>query len=176
MRGVPRGWGRRWRALAAAGVWAMACAGPVARDGERWRARDGAGSVADLVALEAGWRRAPSEGALLAYEHDAGARAAWLHQCRGASAAARPEAHALLVRLDAAELQREEAVSIAGREAWAVVASAVDGGRRVTLKAVTRVDADACTDDFVLVAGDDFSAREPGFDRWWASFAEPAPG
>jgi hypothetical protein len=176
MHGAPRGWGWRWRALAAAGVWAVACAGPVAREGERWLARRGGGSVADLAGLEAGWRRAPSDGALLAYQHDAGARAAWLHQCRGASAAARPEAHALLVRLEAAEVQREQPVAVAGREAWAVVASALDGGRRVTVKAVTRVAADACTDDFVLVAGEDFAAREAGFDRWWASFAEPAPG
>jgi hypothetical protein len=176
MHCAPRGWGRRWRALAAAGVWAVACAGPVERAGERLRAREGAGSVADLAALEAGWRAEPSRGALLAYAHDAGARAAWLHQCRGASAGPRPEAHALLVRLEAAEVQREQPVELAGRGGWAVVARALDGGRRVTVKAVTRVAADACTDDFVLVAGDDFAAREVAFDRWWASFAEPAPG
>jgi hypothetical protein len=39
-----------------------------------------------------------------------------------------------------------------------------------------RVADNACTDDFLLVAGDDFAAREPAFDRWWSSFAEPAPG
>jgi hypothetical protein len=176
MQGAPRGWGRRWRALAAAGVWAVACASPVALDGERWRVREGAGSVADFAALEAGWRRVEGEGALLAYRHDAGARAGWLHQCRGASAAPRPEAHALLVRLEAAEVRREEPVELAGRPAWSVVASALDGGRRVIVKTVTRVAANACTDDFVLVAGEDFAAREAGFDRWWASFAESAPG
>jgi hypothetical protein len=148
----------------------------VAREGDRWLAREGAGSVADLARLEPGWRAEASRGALLAWQHDAGARAAWLHQCRGASAGARPEAHALLVRLEAAELRHEQPVELAGRDAWALVASAVDGGRRVTVKAVTRVAANACTDDFVLVAGDDFAAREAAFDRWWASFAEPAPG
>lgn len=174
MHGAPRGWGRRWRALAVAGVWAVACAAPIARDGERWRARGGS-SVAHLAALEAGWRLAPNAGALLAYTHETGARAGWVHQCRGASAAPRPEAHALLLRLEGAEVQREKPVEMAGRAAWAVVASALDGGRRVTVKTVTRVAADACTDDFMLVAGDDFAAREPAFDRWWASFAEPGP-
>ena len=176
MRGSPRGWGRRWRALAVAGVLAAACAGPVARDGERWRARASGASVADLSALDAGWRRVASEGALLAYRHEAGARAGWLHQCRGASAAARPEAHALLVRLADARVEREGPVQFGGREGWAVVASAVERDRFVTVKTVTRVAANACTDDFVLVAGEDFAALEAGFDRWWASFAEGASG
>jgi hypothetical protein len=154
-------------------VWLVACAGPVERDGERWRARGG--SVGDLAALEPGWRRAP-RAALLAFEHDTGARVGWVHQCRGASGPPRAEAYALLVRLEGVEVKGEEPVEIAGRAAWAVVASAVEGGRRVTVKAVTRVAANACTDDFVLVAGDDFADREPAFDRWWTSFAEPAAG
>jgi hypothetical protein len=106
----------------------------------------------------------------------AGAGAGGRQRARGAPPGPRPEAHALLVRLEAAEVQSEQPVELAGRGGWAVVASALDGGRRVTVKAVTRVAADACTDDFVLVAGDDFAAREVAFDRWWASFAEPAPG
>jgi hypothetical protein len=159
-----------------AGVLAAACAGPVARDGERWRARASGASVADLSALDGGWRRVESEGALLAYRHEAGARAGWLHQCRGASAAARPEAHALLVRLEGARLQREGPVSLGGSEGWAVVASALERDRTVTVKTVTRISSRACTDDFVLVAGPDFATLEVGFDRWWASFAEGASG
>jgi hypothetical protein len=159
-----------------AGVLAAACAGPIALEGERWRARESGASVADLAALGSGWRRVESEGALLAYRHEAGARAGWLRQCRGASAGARPEAHALLVRLADPRVEREGAVQMAGREAWMVVASALEAERAVTLKTVTRVAADACTDDFVLVAGEDFAGREGDFDRWWASFAEGEPG
>jgi hypothetical protein len=65
---------------------------------------------------------------------------------------------------------------VAGREGWAVVASAFELDRPVTVKTVTRVSAGACTDDFVLVAGEEFAALEAGFDRWWASFAEGASG
>jgi hypothetical protein len=159
-----------------AGVLAAACAGPLVREGERWRAREGGASVADLSVLEAGWRRADGSGALLAYRHEHGARAGWLHQCRGASAPARPEARALLVRLEGARVEREGPVEVAGREGWAVVASAFELDRPVTVKTVTRVSAGACTDDFVLVAGEEFAALEAGFDRWWASFAEGASG
>jgi hypothetical protein len=159
-----------------AGVLAAPCAGPLAREGERWRVRASGAAIADLPGLAPAWRRVEDAGALLAYRHDAGARAAWLHQCRGASAAARPEAHALLIRLADAEVAREEAVRVAGREGWAVVASAVEHERRVTLKTVTRVSASSCTDDFVLVADHDFAAREADFDRWWTSFTEGASG
>jgi len=159
-----------------AGVLATACAGPVARDGERWRARESGASVDDLSALAGGWRRVESGGALLAYRHEAGARAGWLHQCRGASAAARPEAHALLVRLADAHVEREGPVQLGGSEGWAVVASTPERDRFVTVKTVTRVSPDACTDDFVLVAGEDFTALEVDFDRWWASFAQGASG
>lgn len=176
MRGSPWGWGARWPALAAAGVLAAACAGPVAREGDRWRARAGGASVADLAALDPGWQRVEAAGALLAYRHAAGARAAWLHQCRGASAGAAPEARALLVRLGGVEVERESPVTLGGREGWAVVARALEDGRPVTMKTVTRVSASACTDDFVLVAEHDLAALEAGFDRWWQSFAEGAPG
>jgi hypothetical protein len=176
MRGSPSGWGARWPVLALAGVLMTACAGPLLREGARWRVREGGASVADLAALEPGWQQRASDGALLAFAHADGTLAAWLRQCRGASAAARPEAHALLVRLAAAEVQQEGPVQIAGREGWAVVASALDDGHRVTLKTVTRVSAQACTDDFVLVTAEDFSAREAGFDRWWASFEDGGAG
>jgi len=175
MRGSPSGWGARWPALAVAGALTAACATPVTREAERWHVRDGSASIADLAALEPGWERIASAGALLAFRTATGGRAAWVHQCRGASAAARAEAHALLVRLEGAEVEREGPVELAGREAWSVVASALEGGRRVAVKSVTRVSARGCTDDFLLVAPEGFAALEPGFDRWWASFADEAP-
>ncbi len=175
MRGSPSGWGARWPALALAGVLAAACATPVTREADRWHARVGGVSLADLETLEPGWERSESPGASLAFQTADGARAAWLHQCRGASAAAKPEAHALLVRLAGAQIEREGPERLAGCAAWSLVASALEDGRRVTLKAVTRVAPDGCTDDFVLVAHD-LAAREPGFDRWWASFAAGACG
>jgi hypothetical protein len=153
----------------------VACATPLTRDDGRWRAREDGASIADLAALEPGWERAEARGALLAFRATDGARAAWVRQCRGAAAAARPEAHALLVRLEAAELEREGPVEVAGREAWSLVASAAEDGRRVAVKAVTRVSARGCTDDFVLIAPLDLPSREPAFDRWWASYAEGTP-
>ena len=175
MWGARSRWGGRGLALAGAGVLACACAAPVTRDDGRWRARDGDASIADLATLEPGWQRQDEAGALLAFRADDGARAAWLRQCRGAAAAARPEAHALLVRLPGAQVEREGPVEVAGRAAWSLVASASDGGRRVQVKSVTRVSAGGCTDDFLLVAAGELSQREEGFDRWWASYAEGPP-
>jgi hypothetical protein len=162
--------------LALAGVLAVACQAPVTREAGRWRARQDGASIADLATLEPGWQRQEEEmGALLAFRAAEGARAAWVRQCRGAAAAARPEAHALLVRLEGAEVEREGPVEIAGREAWSLVASANEDGRRIRLKCVTRVSAGGCTDDFLLTTTGDLEAREAGFDRWWASYAEGTP-
>jgi hypothetical protein len=176
MGGSPSGRGARWPALAFAGVLAVACStSPVTREAERWHVRTGAASVADLAALEPGWERSESPGALLAFRRADGARAAWLHQCRAAAAEAKPEAHALLIRLEAARVEREGPLRLAGCDAWGLVASAFEGERLVTLAAVTRVAPDGCTDDFVLVT-QDLAAHGAGFERWWASFtAGPCP-
>jgi hypothetical protein len=174
MRGSPGGWGARWLALAATAAAAWACATPVTREDGRWRARASGASIADLAALEPAWRESASPGALLAFAAGDGARAAWVQQCRSAVAAVRPEAHALLVRLEAAEIEREGPVEIAGREGWAVVASTLQAGRRVPLKTVTRISPAGCTDDFLLSAPAGLAAHEPAFDRWWASYADGA--
>lgn len=175
MRGSPGGWGARWPVLAVVGAAALACASPVTLEDGRFRARASGASVADLAAQEPGWRRSESPGALLAYAAQDGARAAWVQQCRSAVAAVRPEAHALLVRLEGAEIEREGPVEVAGREAWRIHASALDGGRRVPLETVTRISPAGCTDDFLLFAPAGLAAHEPAFERWWASFAEGAP-
>ena len=80
------------------------------------------------------------------------------------------------MRLEGAEVEREGPVEIAGREAWTLVASANEDGRRVRVKAVTRVSARGCTDDFLLITPGELAAREASFDRWWASYAEGVPG
>ena len=175
MRGSPSGWGARGTALVVAGMLAVACATPVTRDAGRWRARADGASIADLATLEPGWQRREGPGALLVFRAADGAQAAWVRQCRGAAAAPRPEAHALLVRLEGAEVEREGPVEIAGREAWSLVASANEDGRRVRVKSVTRVSAQGCTDDFLLTTPGDLEGREGGFDRWWASYAEGTP-
>jgi len=179
MRGSPSGWGARGPALAVAGalgvVLAVACAAPVTREAGRWRAREGGASIADLATLEPGWQCQEARGALLAFHAADGARAAWVRQCRGAAAGPRAEAHALLVRLPGAQLEREGPVEIAGREAWSLVASADEDGRRVRLKSVTRVSAQGCTDDLLLTTPGALEEREGAFDRWWASYAEGTP-
>src|SRR5262249_39409222 len=107
MRRSPPRWGARGLALAVAGRLATTCAGAVTPDGARWRARDSGASITDLAALAPGWQRTDADGALLAFRSESGGRAAWLHECRGAAATARPEAHALLVRLSGAHVERE---------------------------------------------------------------------
>ena len=93
-----------------------------------------------------------------------------------AVAGPRPEAHALLVRLEGAQVEREGPVEVAGREGWSLVASANEDGRRVNVKGVTRVSARGCTDDFLLVAPGALEGHEGGFDRWWSSYAAGTPG
>jgi hypothetical protein len=173
MRESPERWGERPCTVAAAGLLALACATPVSLEAGRFRARDGA-SIADLSALEPGWRRFAAEGPLLAFRAEDGASASWLRLCRGAAAPARAEARALLMGLEDVALEREGPVEIAGAEGWALVARARERGRDVAVKAVTRVAA-GCIDDFLLVTPSELAPREAGFDRWWASFAD-APG
>jgi len=175
MRGSPKGWGERLALCVGIGWLAAACATPVSLEDGRWRAREGGASVADLAALEAGWRRTEQDGATLAFDGPDDARACWIRSCRGAAAPARAEAHALLISLDEVALAQEGAVALGGVEGWSLRARAVEDGRAVELKAVTRVGVD-CTDDFLLVTPHDLAPHEPAFDRWWASFEPGSRG
>lgn len=175
MGGSPKERGERLALGLCVGLLAVACASPVARADGRWRASQGGASVVDLPALEAGWSRAKLPGPLLAFEAPGGARACWIRRCPGAAAKARAEAHALLISLDDARVREEGAVTLDGVEAWMLRADAVEGGRAVQLKAVTRVAA-GCTDDFLLVSPGELAPHEAAFDRWWASYRAGSPG
>jgi hypothetical protein len=170
-RGAGRGLSLGLLAFACMAPVAFACATRVALVDGRWRATEGGASVADLAALESGWRRTGIAGPLLAYEAPDGARASWLRRCPGATAAARAEAHALLMSLEGVEVRAERAVPLSGDEAWMLEAAAREAGRTVSVKAVTRAAA-GCTDDFVLVTPGDLASHEAAFDRWWASYRE----
>ncbi|MEN8162432.1 MAG: hypothetical protein ABFS41_20335, partial [Myxococcota bacterium] len=159
------------RALACVAPVALACASPVALVEGRWHATEGDVSVADLAALEPGWERSAFDGPLLAFEAPDGARASWLRRCPGATAPARAEGRALLMSLEGVEVRAERAVPLAGSEAWLLEASALEAGRTVAVKAVTRAAA-GCTDDFLLVTPADLATHEAAFDRWWASYRE----
>jgi hypothetical protein len=103
MRGSSGGWGARWPTLAVVGAAALACATPVTHEDGRWRARESGASVADLPALEPGWRRTESPGALLAFGAGDGARHSALDARLG------PDRN---VRLHPALPEREAAVAV----------------------------------------------------------------
>jgi len=151
------------------GLLAVACASPVSLEGGRWRAAGSGASVADLAALENGWRRTDLPGPLLSFTASDGTRASWIRRCPGAVAPSRAEAHALLISLDDSRVREQHAVALDGAEAWLLRGEAVERGRTVELKAVTRA-ADGCTDDFLLVSPGALARHEAAFDRWWASF------
>jgi hypothetical protein len=173
-RGVEFGLSPGWVALACVIPAALACVAPVALVDGRWRAAASGASVVDLAELEPGWRRTSFEGPLLAFEAADGAHASWLRRCPGSTASSRAEGHALLIALEAVEVRHEEPVSLGGREAWILEASAREAGRPVRLKSVTRA-AGGCTDDFLLVTSADPAAHEGAFDRWWASYQSGRP-
>jgi hypothetical protein len=170
MRASAGGSGALWgRGLLWAALFASACAGPVSLAEGRWRARDDGASIADLAALEAGWRQTREPGLLLAFRAPDDALACWMRQCRDASAPARAEAHALLISLEAVVIEQEGAVAMGGASGWSLRARALERGRAVSLKAVTRAEG-GCTDDFLLVTPGALELHEPAFDRWWATF------
>jgi hypothetical protein len=173
MGGSPLERGERLALALCAGLLAAACASPVSLSGGRWVAAGGA-SVADLSRIDGAFRQVELEGPLLAYDTASGARASWVHRCPGAVAAARAEAHALLVALEDVAVHGEGALLLAGAEAWLLRADAREAGRAVQLKTVTRV-ASGCTDDFLLVSPDAL-IHEAGFDQWWASFEPGTSG
>lgn len=170
MRASAGGSGALWgRGLLWAALLASACATPVSLAEGRWHARAGGASIADLAAQGAGWRQTREPGLLLAFRAPDDALACWMHQCRDASAPARAEAHALLISLEAVVIEQEGAVAVGGAPGWSLRARALERGRAVTLKAVTRAEG-GCTDDFLLVTNGALEPHEPTFDRWWASF------
>jgi len=155
------------------GLLGLACAATVElRDG-RWRAPASHASILDLRALEPGWERTDLDGPLLAFESGDGSRATWLRRCPGATASSRAEARALLVAIDGATIEAEDATTLAGDEAWWMRGRVAEWDRSVALKTVTRA-AGGCTDDFILVTPA-LAQHEAGFDRWWASYAGSEP-
>jgi hypothetical protein len=175
MGGSPEERGERLAFGMCVGLLAVACASPVSLEGGRWRAAGSGASVADLAALESGWRRTEHRGPLLAFAAADGASASWIRRCPGAVAPARAEAHALLISLDDSRVREEHAVTLDGVEAWLLRAEASLRDRAVELKAVTRA-ADGCTDDFLLVGSGALAHHEAAFDRWWQSFEAGSSG
>ena len=78
-------------------------------------------------------------------------------------------ARALLIGIDEKVLRQSGPVAVRDWQGWSQVLDVQEGARVLRLKTVTLV-AEACSFDFVLVAGDDFEALETGFDAWWAGF------
>jgi hypothetical protein len=126
-------------------------------------------SVPDPARADAAWRRVEVERAALAYARDGGARLSLHSECDRVPPAPQVLARALLIGIDEKVLRQSGPVAVRDWQGWSQVLDVQEGARVLRLKTVTLV-AEACSFDFVLVAGDDFEALETGFDAWWAGF------
>jgi len=126
-----------------------------------------------IAAPPAEWSVAHVKGADLTLRGPRGARMSLQVRCGVALAAPEVLARDLRIGIAASGLRDQREVSIDGRPAWVQVFDVAPGESEsavgVRVKAVTRTGA-RCVEDFVLVASGDWSALEPAFDAWWASF------
>lgn len=173
MRARPGAW-RAWGLVAvlACALQTPACAGPLARQGDRYTQKKLGGSVLDLRALDPAWKQVDVEGATLAYRGPGHAAMSWTRRC-GQTGKPRVLARELLLQLGPSKVEGEDSLQMAGAPAWRLHARVDAPGGPVDLRAVTRV-AEGCVDDFVLVAPGDAGPYRALFERWRATFAPAA--
>jgi hypothetical protein len=120
------------------------------------------------------WRRIEVERTLVAWTRVGGARMSAQAECGRRPPSPQVLARSLLIGVGPRVLRQSGPVAVGEIQGWSQVLDVQEGERVVRLKSVTLV-AGECTLDFLLVAGDDFEAAEPGFDAWWQSLEAPAP-
>ena len=164
-------------ALALAGL-GVGCANPLVYSNGRFLSRQYGFSFAE-PAGEPPWKRVDQDHALVAFVRPGGARMSAQSECGGAPQQS-PQllARSLLIGVAPLHLRQSGPVAVGPWAGWSQRADLEVDGRERHLKTVTLV-AERCIVDFLLLAGDDFEAAEPGFDGWWQSFESAgaaAPG
>ena len=125
-----------------------------------------------FAALEPGeppWHPARVDQTLVAYTRPGGARASAQSECGRTPPRPQVQARSLLIGVGPRVLRQSGPVAVGSTEGWSQVLDVEEGARVLRLKTVTLV-TEACTVDFLLIAGDDFEDAERGFDAWWQSF------
>lgn len=155
------------------------CAGDLALAGGRFVDREHGFAFAAPEPGEPPWRPTRVEQTLVAYTRPGGARMSVQSECGRTPPGPQVQARSLLIGVGPRVLRQSGPVAVGPTEGWSQILDVEEGARVLRLKTVTLVTAE-CTVDFLLIAGDDFEAAEPGFDAWWQSFdaagAPPAGG
>ena len=115
------------------------------------------------------WRRVGLDDTLVAWERPGGARMTVQAECQRKPASPQVQARSLLIGVERKTLRQSGPVMIGPWPGWSQLFDVGEPEQPLHLKTVTVVAQD-CTVDFLLLAGDDFDAAEPGFDAWWKSF------
>lgn len=152
-------------------AWLVACAGGgdlVATNG-RYQHRYEGFSVPDPAVADPAWRRIKMRRTQLAYEREGGARLSLYSECDRTPTTPQVLARSLLIGVESRVLRQSGPVAVGSWQGWSQIADVEEGGRVRRLKTVTLI-AERCNYDFLLIAGDDFEALEPGFDAWWGGF------
>ncbi len=170
LRRRPGGRSRRARAALLLLV-SAACASEASWSGGRFTHPKLGGSLADLAALEPGWKRAALDGAALTYRHADGSRASWVRDCRSVDAPARALARALWIGLTGSTIENERGLEIAGAPGWRLEGLAREGEHDVRVASLTRVSP-RCEDYWILVEPFAELHHQDAFARWWQSFSD----
>ncbi|HEU4430210.1 MAG TPA: hypothetical protein VFT98_15730 [Myxococcota bacterium] len=144
--------------------------GAKARGGRVGDGRSGA-SIADLAALEPGWRSERGDDAVVAFRHVDGTRASWVRDCRAAEVSPKALGRSLWIALPGGEIESDAAREVAGLRAWEFSGRAQQGGRALHVATITRV-GQRCEDSWLLVSPHGELHHRDAFERWVASFAD----
>jgi hypothetical protein len=154
-------------ALLGAALFAACASGELlARDG-RLVHRSAGFSVPDVALADPTWERVRVRRTQLAYERAGGARISLYSECDRTPTTPQVLARSLLIGLGAYVLRQSGPVAAGPLQGWSQVVDVEQDGQVRRIKTVTLL-APRCSYDFLLVAGEDFEALEPGFDAWWS--------
>jgi hypothetical protein len=156
-------------ALLGAALFAACASGELlARDG-RLVHRSYGFSVPDAALADPAWQRTRVRRTQLAYERAGGARLSLYTECDRTPTTPQVLARSLLIGIGEHVLRQSGPVALGELPGWSQVVDVEQDGQVRRIKTVTLL-APRCSYDFLLVAGEDFEALEPGFDAWWNGF------
>jgi len=154
-------------------LWAICALGGCSSDPEwqQGRVAHAGGSIADLSALEPGWRAERGSDAVVAFRHLDGTRASWVRDCRAAEVSPKALGRSLWIALPGAEIESDAEREVAGVGAWEFSGRAQQGELGLRVATITRVGS-ACEDSWMLVSPHAELHHKGVFERWVASFSD----